>query len=438
MPTHYPLVSNFMRARYGAALLALLVMSTPLSIRAEEVLDAGDFAQAQTTSQLQTLVAPIALYPDPLLAEILQAATYPDQVSQAALEVQMNPGQSFDSSPWDASVIAVAHYPPVIQMMAKDIPWTTKLGHAYLAQQGPVFQAVQALRQQAKTAGNLTSTPQQQVISSGSNIQIYPADPNLLYLPIYDPLVVYDEPAAWGGDPLIGFGAGWAVGDALAAASVDWAGGSVVNYPPGYGWRNAYSNGSYHAVAGQTWNGTSYAGRSDSTQLANGGELRGYQGAAAGPYGAGGGRGWSYSNGDTTAGAFSRTVATDNGVYTIHGAGGSNGTDSGGYAHITGVNQDGQLVSDTYTDKNGRISSTVNDGGFSNSERADDIFDSHPQSSNLFSEAHNNDWSSAYGDRGAWSRNNFATNDFNGQRFGDGGFGGGGFGGFRGGGGFRR
>lgn len=428
---------RYVRGSFGAALVALVVVSAPLPLRADDALDSSDFAQAQTPSQLQSLVAPIALYPDPLLARILQAATYPDQVSQAALQVQMNPGQSFDDSPWDASVIAVAHYPPVIGLMAKDIAWTTKLGHAYLAQQGPVLQAIQALRQQAKTAGNLTSTPQQQIVSTDSNIQIYPTDPNLMYLPEYDPLVVYNEPAAWGGDPLIEFGAGWAVGDALAATSVDWAGGNVVNYPPGYGWRSAYSNGSYHAVTGQTWNGTSYAGRSDSAQLANGGEVHGYQGGAVGPNGVAGGRGWSYSNGNSTAGTFSRTVATDNGVYTIHGAGGSNGTTSGGYATVTDVNRDGQVNSDTFTDKNGDISSTRNDGNFSSSERADDIFDSRPQSNSAFSEAHNNDWNSAYADRGAWSRNNTYSNNFNAQRFGDGGFSGGGFGGFRGGG-FRR
>jgi hypothetical protein len=379
--------------------------------------DAVDVFGGQTSVQLQSLVAPIALYPDPLVAQILQASTYPDQISQAAADVMANPGQPLGGESWDASVLAVSHYPPVIEMMAKQLQWTTQLGHAYLAQQGQVLTAIQAMRQQAINVGNLKTTPQQQVVSSGGAIQVYPTDPNLFYIPTYDPLVVYNQPAAWGAAPMVGFDAGWAVGDDLAGTSVDWVGGSVVNYPTGYGWRNAYSNGGYHAVVGQTANGASYAGQSESSTLARGGDLTRYQGAAVGWDGTATGHGATYSNGDTDAGAFSRTVTTNNGVYTIHGAAGTNGTSSGGYANVTGVNREGQVTNDTVTDRNGDVTTT----------RSNDIFDSPPRSENLFSEAHSNDWNSAYADRGAWSRNSF----------GGGAYGGGSFGGFRGGG-FRR
>jgi len=111
------------------SIIAALLSLAPVALSAsadQSFFDSMDFSQAQTPAQLQTLVAPVALYPDPILAQILQASTYPDQVSQAALEVQMNPGQSVDSEQWDASVIAVAHYPPVVEMMAKQIAWTTK------------------------------------------------------------------------------------------------------------------------------------------------------------------------------------------------------------------------------------------------------------------------------------------------------------------------
>jgi hypothetical protein len=329
----------------------------------------------------------------------------------------MHPGQSLESQPWDASVLAVSHYPPVVEMMAKQINWTTQLGQAYLAQQGPVLQAIQAMRQQATTVGNLKTTTQQQVVSSNGMIQIYPTDPNMFYIPTYDPQAVYYQPAVWGAAPLIGYGTGWAVGDALAGASVDWAGGTVMNYPAGYGWRDAYSNGSYHAVVGQTWNGTSYAGESNSKTLANGGDVTRYQGSAAGWNGTASGRGTTYSNGDTSAGTFSRTVTTDNGVYNVRGAAGTNGTMSGGYADVTGVNRYGDTVNDSISDRDGDITADRDNG----------LIDDRPQAENLFSDARSNELSSDYADRGAWSRSSFGGGN---------GFGGG-FGGFRGGGGRR-
>lgn len=400
--------SNLVRkSLYGALTLALVAAGSPCTTVAQNGIDSVDVSRGQTSAQLQTLVAPIALYPDPLVAQILQASTYPDQVAEAAVEVMMHPGQSLESEPWDASVLAVSHYPPVVEMMAKQINWTTQLGQAYLAQQGPVLQAIQAMRQQAMNVGNLKTTTQQQVVSSGGAIQIYPTDPNMFYIPTYDPGVVYNQPAVWGAAPMVGFGTGWAVGDALAGTSVDWIGGSVVNYPSGYGWRNAYSNGGYHAVVGQTATGVAYAGQSESTTLARGGDLTRYQGTAVGWDGTATGRGATYSNGDTDAGTFSRTVTTDNGVYNIHGAAGTNGTTSGGYADVTGINREGQVTNDSITDRDGDISTS--------------------RSGNLFSEARTDDWSSSYADRGAWSRNSFGGE----------GYGGGGFGGFRGGGGRR-
>jgi hypothetical protein len=397
----------------GAVACALLVGPLVEGALAQSGLGAVDASVAQSPLQLQTLVAPIALYPDPLIAQILQASTYPDQVSEAAVVTAMHPGQSVESEPWDVSVIAVSHYPPVLQMMAKQMNWTSQLGQAYLAQQGPVLQAIQALRQQAMNVGNLKTTTQQQVVSSGGAVQIYPTDPNMFYIPTYDPGVVYTQPAVWGAAPVVGFDTGWAVGAALAGTSVDWYGGGIVNYPPGTGWRDAYSNGGYHAVVGQTASGADYAAQSETRTLAGGGDITRYQGTAEGWDGATSGHGAVYSKGDTDAGTFSRTVSTDNGVYNIHGAAGTNGSTSGGYADVTGVNRDGQTVNDSITDRDGDITTSRNS----------DAFDSRPDSGNLFSENHE-DWSSSYADRGSWSRDSFSG-------------GGGGFGGFRGGG-FRR
>jgi len=188
---------------------------------AQDSLFSKPAAQAAPSTQLQSLVAHIALYPDPLVAQILQASTYPDQITDAAAKLASNPKQPLDDQPWDASVIAVTHYPPVLQMMAKQISWTRQLGRAYLSEQGPVLRAIQSLRQEAMNVGNLKSTSQQQVTTSNGTIQIYPADPSVIYVPTYDPVVVYDEAPMWGAAPLVGFGAGWAVGTAMADTSVD-------------------------------------------------------------------------------------------------------------------------------------------------------------------------------------------------------------------------
>lgn len=384
--------------------IGLALLSAPIAFTAvaQSGFDSVNVA-GESPTQLQALVAPIALYPDPLVAQVLQASTYPDQVTDAAVVTMMHPGQSSDSQPWDASVIAVSHYPPVLQMMSKQINWTTQLGQAYLAQQGQVFQAIQALRQQAMNVGNLKTTTQQEIVNTGGVVQIYPTDPNMFYIPTYDPMLVYTQPAVWGAAPMIGYGTGWAVGTALAGTSVDWVGGSVVNYPAGTGWRDAYSNGNYHAVVGQTASGAVYGGQSETTDLARGGELTRYQGTADGWNGSESGRGAVYSNGNTQAGTFSRTVDTDGGVYHINGAAGTNGSNSGGYADISGVNRYGQTVNDSISDHDGDITTSRND--------------------NLFSEARDDDWRSDYADRGSWSRDSF---------------GGGGYGGFHGGGGFRR
>jgi hypothetical protein len=317
-----------------------------------------------------------------------------------------HPGQTLDNQPWDASVIAVSHYPPVLQMMAKQPDWTRKLGRAYLSQQGPVLQAIQRLRQEAMSVGNLKSTSQQQVSNSSGTIQIYPSNPSVIYVPTYDPVVVYDEAPMWGAAPLVGFDTGWGVGDAMADTSVDWVDGTVVNYPAGYGWNSAYSNGNYHGIVGQTASGVSYAGQSTTSSLANGGQVTRYQGGAVGWNGTESGHGTVYSKGDTDAGTFSRTVTTDNGTYTVHGVAGTNGTSSNGVAEVTDTSRDGDVTHETVTDHNGDITT-----------RDNDLFDTHPESDNVFSDARDADWRSDYADRGAWSRGSFDGGGFRGGGF---------------------
>ena len=142
--------------------------------------------------QLENLLAPIALYPDPLLAQVLVAATFPDQVDEAARFVRSDAdADDTDGQPWDVSVRAVAHYPEVLGMMADKLDWTTALGQAYVNQSTDVMAAVQRLRAQAQAAGNLATTPEMEVVDSGGEIELWPAQPQYIFVPEYDPAVVF-------------------------------------------------------------------------------------------------------------------------------------------------------------------------------------------------------------------------------------------------------
>jgi uncharacterized membrane protein YgcG len=161
----------------------------------------------QTPEQLQQLVAPIALYPDSLVAQVLAASTFPEQIVEADRWVQANPGlkddalaQAIDQQNWDPSVKALAAFPSVLGNMDKNLSWTSSLGDAYYNQQQDVMDAIQVMRQQAQQAGNLKTTPQQTVTTQDSTIQIQPADPEVVYVPAYDPWLVYGGPiVAWPG-----------------------------------------------------------------------------------------------------------------------------------------------------------------------------------------------------------------------------------------------
>src|SRR5437660_10199520 len=187
-------------------------------------------AAEQTPAQLQQIVAPIALYPDALVAQILAAATYPDQIVEADRWLQQHPdlkgqqlGQEVDKQPWDPSVKALTEFPSVLGNMDKNLSWTSSLGDAYVNQEQEVMSAVQVMRDRAQRAGNLKSTSQETVSQQGQTIVIEPADPQIVYVPEYDPWLVYGEPIGiWPGwysypglflaGPGIGFGLGFGIG----------------------------------------------------------------------------------------------------------------------------------------------------------------------------------------------------------------------------------
>lgn len=148
----------------------------------------------QASADLDQLVAPIALYPDALVAQILAAATYPTQVVQANRWLQQNQdvkgealAAAIDKQTWDPSVKAVAQFPALLAMLDQNLAWTSSLGDAYVNGQQNVLAAVQVMRQRARQAGNLQSTQQENVTDDGQTIVIAPSDPNVVYVPEYDP-----------------------------------------------------------------------------------------------------------------------------------------------------------------------------------------------------------------------------------------------------------
>jgi hypothetical protein len=155
----------------------------------------------QSPQQLEQLVAPIALYPDSLVAQTLAAATYPQQVQEANSWMQQYGNQppsqlaaQVNTMPWDPSVKALTQFPAVLDMLARGQQWTIALGNAYYNQPSDVMAAVQAMRFRAQQAGQLRTTTQQVVVEEGPDIVIEPANPNLVYVPYYNPWVVYGEP----------------------------------------------------------------------------------------------------------------------------------------------------------------------------------------------------------------------------------------------------
>ncbi len=195
---------------------------------AQQSAPAPQYAQ-KTPEQLQQLVAPIALYPDSLVAQILAASTFPDQVVEADRWVQQHSdlkgddlAKAVDQQNWDPSIKALTAFPSVLGNMDKNLSWTSSLGDAYYNQQQDVMDAIQVMRQKAQKAGNLQSTQQQTVSNQGSTIVVQPAQPNVVYVPAYDPWVVYGYPVApwpywypypgiWFGGPHLFFGVGFGI-----------------------------------------------------------------------------------------------------------------------------------------------------------------------------------------------------------------------------------
>ena len=211
-----------------------------------------------TAEQVDDLVAPIALYPDPLLTQILVASTYPLEVVEAQQWLEANRNLSGTQlmnaarqQSWDASVQALVAFPDVLARLNQDVRWTTDLGNAFLAQQADVMNAVQTMRERAQANGKLNSTPQQTVTTENqdgqSAIAIQPADPQMIYPPVYDPTAIWGPPA-WGAYPPLyypGFGFGWGPGIDIGLYFGGWGGWGGWGWGPSWFGHSVFVNGAF-------------------------------------------------------------------------------------------------------------------------------------------------------------------------------------------------
>jgi len=293
---------------------------------------AGAPQQGQLLSpeQLSNLVAPVALYPDNLLGQVLAASTYPLEIVEAAQWLQQNRGlqgqQLMDAARqqnWDPSIQAMVVFPDVLNRLASDVQWTTALGNAYLAQQSDVMAAVQRLRAEARASGKLNSNSQQQVTTQTQNgqtaIDIAPANPEVVYVPVYNPDYVWGPPA-WGYYPPLyypafGFGFGFGPGIYLGGFfpgfgfgfggwgwGFNWFGGGIFTrglffshygFHPGWGgWRGgAWAHVGAHRL------GVPYSNRAVAARYGGNFNARGGLGGAHGFANPGGAHGFANAGG---------------------------------------------------------------------------------------------------------------------------------------------
>jgi hypothetical protein len=242
-------------SRWQSLMAAALAIVLAGSALAQAPAAPGSAGSAPSPEQLEQLVGRIALYPDDLIAIILPAATNPLQVVQAERFLEkrkQDPKLPIDEN-WDDAVKALVNYPEIVKSMSDDLDWTAALGEAVAADQGAVLEAVQAFRRKTQAAGNLKSDPKQVVVVEKEVIRIVPADPQVIYVPQYNPTVVVVSGgySSWGYYPApypvyyypyppgAAFATGLIWGAAIGAA---WNGGHYVTHYGGYGSANININ----------------------------------------------------------------------------------------------------------------------------------------------------------------------------------------------------
>lgn len=325
------------RTVIAAAVITSLIPLNVGNAYAQEIPPVPSAPQRLAIAEVNQLVAPIALYPDALVAQILAASAAPLQVVEADRFVQRSAGmppqelaRAVDAQPWEPSVKALVAFPAVLANMSNNLTWTDDLGAAYYNQPQEVMSAVQAMRQRAYAAGTLKTTPQEAVVYQPGNIEIEPASPAIVYVPVYNPWVVYGAPvpvyAAYAAPP--------PASSAATAAAIGFTAGVLVAAFSSYGWGCTHWATNWHAHT-VIYNHTTYVAHGGYGYHPGYGYHGGY-GHPNGGYGYHGGygdypKGGGYGGGHGSSGS--------GGGYGNHGSG--TGTGSGENGSGTGSGSGG-------------------------------------------------------------------------------------------------
>src|SRR5271154_122748 len=344
------MIRTFAKQLLAITLSALLLVGTvPLGAGAQS----GYSGQGVplTPDELQQLAAPIALYPDALVAQVLAAATFPDQIAAAEGWYQYHSNltgsalmAAVDQQPWDPAVKALTQFPSVLSNLASNLTWTSSLGEAYNTQSGDVMTAIQVLRAKAYAAGNLKSSTQLSVVQQSPQvIVIQPVNPQVVYVPMYNPAVVYGYPYVVpayvyvpppAGAAIVAFGVGIAVGAMMAGGS--------------YGWGYSSWNCGWHGSTAVVYHGGAYYG--------NSAWHGGYYGSSASAYGAYGGSAHASTGYNPSTGTYARGGTVSNGYGSASAAQAYNPRTGASASTVQGSNAYGSYGASTAS-KNG---TTVN------------------------------------------------------------------------------
>ena len=346
------MIKRFMKQLLSTSISVLLLVATvPIDVGAQTQSEYSGQGAPLSAQELQQLAAPIALYPDSLVAQILGAATFPDQVAAASSWLKQYSAvsgsilmQAVDVQPWDPSVKALTQFPSVLDNLAKNLAWTSSLGEAYHTQAAEVMAAIQVLRAKALAAGNLKSGQQLTVVQQSPQvIVIQPVNPQVVYVPMYNPAVVYGYPYVVpayvyapppAGAAVVAFGVGVAVGAMMAGGS--------------YAWGYSSWNCGWHGTTAVVYHGGAYYG--------NSAWHGGYYGSSASAYGAYGGSAHASNGYNPSTGTYARGGTASNGYGSVSAGQAYNPRTGASASTVQGSNAYGSYGASTAS-KNG---TTVN------------------------------------------------------------------------------
>jgi Protein of unknown function (DUF3300) len=343
------MTNSFTKQSLASALSILLLIGT-VSLQATAQSGQQGYAGQGvplTADEIQQLAAPIALYPDSLVAQVLAAATFPDQVAAAADWYQYHSYltgsalmSAVDAQPWDPAIKALTQFPSVLANMAKNLTWTSSLGEAYHLQSADVMTAIQVLRAKAYAAGNLKTGTQLVVVQQSPQvIVIQPVNPQVVYVPMYNPAVVYGYPYVVPayvyvppppGAAVVAFGVGIAVGAMMASNS--------------YAWGYSSWNCGWHGSTTVVYHGGAYYG--------NSAWHGGYYGSSASAYGAYGGSAHASNGYNPSTGTYARGGTVSNGYGSASAAQAYNPRTGASASTVQGSNAYGSYGASTAS-KNG-------------------------------------------------------------------------------------